>query len=378
MVAQVTFMKFQRILIMMEIIQSPKFEIEEISNFKTKPKDSELRFGQLFTDRMFLREYKDGSWQTGKIKAYENFSLPPSTIVFHYGQEIFEGMKAFSQTGTNRAVIFRPEENAKRFNSSAERMCMPTLEDGYFLESIRHLIELEKKWIPKLRGTALYIRPTMIATEHALGVHPSSEYYYFTILSPSGPYFAEGFKPTKIKVEDQYVRAAKGGTGYVKAGGNYASSLYAAQIAKKEGYSQVLWLDAHERKYVEEVGAMNIAFVMDETIYTPPLKGTILPGITRKSVIQLADDLGIPLKEKALEITTIVEAIKSGNLTEIFGIGTAASIAPVGVLKYKENVMKINDGEIGPITQSLYDELTGIQYGEIEDRHGWIFPIMKD
>ena len=371
-------MKFQRNLIMMEIIQSPKFEIEEISNFKTKPKDSDLRFGQLFTDRMFLREFKDGSWQTGKIKAYENFSLPPSTIVFHYGQEIFEGMKAFSQSGTNRPVIFRPDENAKRFNSSAERMCMPTLEDGYFLESIRTLIELEKKWIPRLRGTALYIRPTMIATEAALGVHPSSEYYYFTILSPSGPYFPEGFKPTKIKVEDFYVRATQGGTGYVKAGGNYASSLYAAKIAKQEGYSQVLWLDARERKYVEEVGAMNIAFVMDETIYTPPLKGTILPGITRKSVIQLAEDLGIPLKEKALEITTIVESIKSGNLTEIFGIGTAASIAPVGELKFKNDVMRINDGNIGPITQSLYNELTGIQYGEIEDRHGWIFPIMKE
>jgi branched-chain amino acid aminotransferase len=273
--------------------------------------------------------------------------------------------------------MFRPDENSKRFKKSAIRMVMPPIDPEYFLESTRQLIELEKEWIPKKRGTALYIRPTMIATEPALGVHPSAEYYFFTILSPSGPYFPEGFAPTAIKVEDFYVRATEGGTGDAKAGGNYAASLLAATNAKKEGYSQVLWLDAQERKYVEEVGAMNIAFVLDDSIYTAPLSGTILPGITRKSVIQLADDLGIQLKEEALSIETIVEGIRSGNLTEIFGIGTAASIAPVGKIKYKDDVLFVNNNEIGPITQSVYDELTGIQYGEIEDRHGWIFPVLK-
>ncbi len=360
----------------MEIIQSPKIEIEELTEFKSKPVDSELKFGREFTDRMFLRKYKDGVWQDGKIIQYQNFSLPPSTMVFHYGQEIFEGLKAFSQIN-GQSVMFRPDENAKRFKKSAVRMVMPPIEEDYFLESTRLLVELEKKWIPKKRGTALYIRPTMIATEPALGVHPSSEYYFFTILSPSGPYFAEGFAPTAIKVEDKYVRAASGGTGEAKAGGNYAASLLAAQNAKKEGYSQVLWLDAQERSYVEEVGAMNIAFVLDDIIYTAPLTGTILPGITRKSVITLADDLGIPLKQEALNINEIVESIKSGSLTEIFGIGTAASIAPVGKLKYKDEVLLINNNNIGPITQSMYDELTGIQYGEVEDRHGWIFPVRK-
>jgi branched-chain amino acid aminotransferase len=254
-------------------------------------------------------------------------------------------------------------------------MVMPTLEEGYFLESIRTLVNIEKDWVPRKRGTALYIRPTMIATEPILGVRPSNEYYFFTILSPSGPYFSEGFSPTKIKVEDYYIRAAIGGTGAVKAGGNYAASLYAAQQAKKEGYSQVLWLDAVENKFVEEVGAMNIAFVMDDVVYTPPLSGTILPGITRISVIQLCKDLGISLYEEALSIDLIVENIKSGKLTEIFGIGTAASIAPVGEIKYKDNIVKVNNCKVGPITKQLYKQLTGIQYGEIEDKYGWIFPV---
>jgi len=358
----------------MEIIQTSDIEIEELTEFKAKPYDDELKFGRIFTDRMFLRTYKDGAWHNGKILPYQNFSLPPSTMVFHYGQEIFEGLKAFTQIdGT--AIMFRPDENANRFKLSAMRLVMPPIDPKYFLESTRMLVELEKDWIPKKRGTALYIRPTMIATEPALGVHPADEYYFFTILSPSGPYFQEGFAPTSIKVEDQYVRAAKGGTGSAKAGGNYAASLLAATKAKEEGFSQVLWLDAKHRKYVEEVGAMNIAFLLNDTIYTAPLSGTILPGITRKSVIQLAADMGIQLKEEALAIDIIIENIKSGNLTEIFGIGTAASIAPVGKIKYKENALIINNNEIGPVTQSIYDELTGIQYGEIEDRHGWCFPV---
>ncbi|MHA2171284.1 MAG: branched-chain amino acid aminotransferase [Candidatus Kariarchaeaceae archaeon] len=360
----------------MELVHRPDIDliVEELDRFKPKPNDEELTFGSKFTDRMLLREYKEGSWGTGRITQFKNFSLSPATLVFHYGQEIFEGLKAFRQVN-NSVVMFRPQENAKRFKKSAIRMVMPPIDEEYFLESIRRLVELEKDWVPRKRGTALYIRPTLIATEPVLGVKPSKEYYFFTILAPSGPYFVEGFSPTKIKVEDTYVRAALGGTGDAKAGGNYASSLLAGKKAQEEGFAQVLWLDAKERKYVEEVGAMNIAFVLDDIVYTPPLTGTILPGITRKSVITLASDLGIKLIEKALPIDTIIETIKSGHLTEIFGIGTAASIAPVGSLKYKDEILTIGQGNIGDVTTSLYQELTGIQYGDIEDRHGWIYPV---
>ncbi len=348
--------------------------IEEIPKFKDLPRDEDLVFGKIYTDRMLLREYRDGAWQTGKITAFSNFSLSPASLVFHYAQEIFEGLKAFRQDD-GKIVMFRPDENAKRFNRSARRMVMPELPENYFLESIRRLVELEKRWVPKTRGYALYVRPTMIATEAILGVRPSQEYYFFTILSPSGPYFKGGFQPTKIKVENHYVRAAVGGTGNVKAGGNYAGSLYAAQIAKKEGYSQVLWLDAKEHKYIEEVGAMNIAFVLDGEIITPPLTGSILPGITRKSVIQLGSDLGYKVKEYHISIDEVIDGLKTGALSEVFGIGTAASIAPVGELKYNDDIYKINDGKVGPITKKLYDQLIGIQYGSIEDKHGWIFPV---
>jgi len=352
-------------------------EIVEPKEFKPKPKDDELTFGNVFTDRMLLREYHDGQWNKGTIKPFENFSLSPATAVFHYGQEIFEGLKAFRQVNGN-IVIFRPDQNAKRMIKSADRMVIPSVSEEYFLSSLDRLVEMEQDWVPKKRGTALYIRPTMIATEPALGVHPSSSYYYYVILSPSGPYFKEGFSPTKILVEDHYTRAAKGGTGSAKAGGNYGGSLIAGKKAREEGYSQVLWLDAKERRYVEEVGAMNIAFVLDDTVYTPPLTGSILPGITRKSIIQLCEDLGITLRQEALPINTIIESIKSGNLTEIFGMGTAASVAPVGEIKYTDQVLKLNDGKIGEITQMLYDELTGIQYGEKEDQHGWIHTVVEN
>ncbi len=352
-------------------------DIIEPKTFKEKPKDEELKFGQVFTDRMLLRKYENGAWDKGTIKPFENFSLSPATAVFHYGQEIFEGLKAFRQTKTGNVVIFRPDENAKRLQASARRMVIPEITEEYFLQSLYRLIGMEQDWVPRKRGTALYIRPTMIATEPALGVHPSSDYYYYVILAPSGPYFKEGFSPTKIMVEDTYTRAAHGGTGGAKAGGNYGGSMLAGKKAIDQGYSQVLWLDSKERKYIEEVGAMNIAFVLDDVIYTPPLTGTILPGITRKSVIQLSADLGMTLKEEKLSIETVAESLKSGNMTEMFGIGTAASIAPVGELKYKDEIFIINNGEIGPTTQKLYNQLTGIQYGEIEDVHGWIHTVVE-
>ena len=350
------------------------FEIKDIYKFKEKPNPHNLGFGKFFTDRMFLRKYENGKWDEGMIKKLENFSLSPATSVFHYGQEIFEGLKAFKQKNGD-VVIFRIDQNAKRLISSSKRMVIPPISEEYFIESITKLISLEKSWVPDELGTSLYIRPTIIATEPALGVHPSDSFYYYVILSPSGSYFAEGLNPIKILVEDKYVRASIGGTGSAKTGGNYAGSLLASKLAKSQGFSQVLWLDAKERKYVEEVGSMNIAFVLNDTIYTPPLSGSILEGITRKSVIQLSKDLNIPLKEEALSIETIVDEIQSGNLTEIFGMGTAASIAPVGQIKYKNHTHTINNNEIGPITKKIYNELIGIQYGLIEDRHNWMYKI---
>lgn len=357
--------------VLMAITPATDLIVEDLTSLRPKPNDQDLVFGKVYTDRMLLREYKNGAWQTGRILPYQNFSLDPATLVFHYGQEIFEGLKAFRQENGN-IVMFRPDENAKRFGRSASRMMMPVVPEDYFLESISKLINLEREWVPKTKGYALYIRPTMIATEAILGVRPSKEYYFYTILSPSGPYFKEGFSPTKIKVEDEFVRASIGGTGEAKAGGNYAGTLMAAARAKEEGYSQVLWLDARERKYIEEVGAMNIAFVLDNEIITPRLTGSILEGITRKSVIQIAKDLGYKMTEKDITIDTVAETINSGNLTEIFGIGTAASIAPVGEIMYKSKKLIVNDGKVGPITQAIYEELIGIQYGSVEDKHGWI------
>lgn len=362
----------------MAVISNIDLVITEITEFKTKPSDENLLFGRSFTDRMILREFKNGAWQIGHIKQYENFSLPPSAMVFHYGQEIFEGLKAFRQPNSGDIVMFRPDENAKRFNKSATRMVMPPLEDDYFLSSINTLVNLERNWVPSKRGNSLYIRPTMIATEGALGVHPASEYYFFTILSPSGSYFIGGFEPTKILVEPEYVRAALGGTGEAKAGGNYAGSLLAAVNAKEQGYSQVIWLDANKKTDIEEVGAMNIAFVIDGEILTPKLTGTILPGITRKSVLQLSRDLGYTIRETTITIDHIIESINSGALTEIFGIGTAASIAPVGELKYRDEKFIINNNQIGEVTQKMYDELLGIQLGTVEDRHGWMHAVTDD
>ncbi len=341
---------------------------------KTKPNDDELGFGTEFTDRMFLQEFKGGQWQTGRIMPFQNFSLSPAALVFHYGQAIFEGLKAYKHPDGSVA-LFRPEKNAQRFHRSAKRMMMAPVPEEFFLESVEKLVALEHEWIPRKLGTSLYIRPTMIATQAVLGVKPSEEYYYFIILSPSSAYFKEGFSPVKIMVSDKYVRAAVGGVGDAKTAGNYAASLYAGYLAKKEGYSQVLWLDAKENRYVEEVGAMNIAFVMDDIIYTPPLRGSILPGVTRDSILKLAPDLGYKVKEEALAIDVIEEAAKSGNLTEVFGMGTAAVIAPVGELKYKDDVMVINNGEIGKITKDLYSNLTGIQYGTLDDPYGWVKKI---
>lgn len=343
------------------------------------PKDElQIGFGKIFTDHMFLMDFRNEQWLEPRIESFKNLQLPPTAAVLHYGQAIFEGMKAFHQEKTKGVSLFRPEMNAKRIIESAKRVDMAPIPEEYFLESLHKLVNLEKHWVPKALGTALYIRPTEIATESLLGLRSSKEYLFYIFLSPVGPYFKEGFKPIKIYVEPFYVRAVKGGTGEAKTGGNYSASLLALQKAFQVGCSQVMWLDAFEHKYVEEVGAMNQFFVIDDIIYTAPLAGTILRGVTRNSIIKIANDQGYKVKEEFVSINDIIESIESGSLTESFGAGTAASIAPVGILNYKEENYTINNNQVGPISTILYELLTGIQYGKIEDPYGWNVPVKEE
>lgn len=356
----------------MEIAVLPLAEAQKKAKF-TDP--SQLGFGKLFTDRMLLVEWKVGQgWVDARIKPYEPFVLDPSCLVLHYAQEIFEGLKAYKwDDGT--VALFRPEMNARRFNVSAERICMPAVPEELFLQGVADLVRLEQDWIPTAAGTSLYIRPTMIAVEPVLGVKPSDHYYFYVILSPVGPYYAAGFNPIKIMVEDTYVRAVPGGTGEAKTGGNYASSLKAGLEAKQKGYDQVLWLDGMQRKYIEEVGAMNMFFAYGDTVVTAPLEGSILHGVTRDSVIKLADTLGFKVEERKVAIDTLMDDIRAGKITEAFGSGTAAVITPVGFLGYKGEQLQVGSGGVGSITQKLYDTLTGIQYGRLPDTFGWIKKI---
>jgi branched-chain amino acid aminotransferase len=334
--------------------------------------ESQLGFGKIFTDRMFLAEWKpELGWHNCEIKAYAPFQLDPSAIVFHYGQEIFEGLKAYKWSDGTLA-LFRPEMNARRFNLSAERLCMPSVPEELFLSAIDLLVDLEREWIPSSPGTSLYIRPTMIAVEGALGVRPANHYYFYVIVCPVGAYYASGYNPIKILVEDYYVRATKGGTGEAKTGGNYASSLKASLEAKKKGFDQVLWLDGTNKEIVEEVGAMNMFFVYDKTIVTAPLEGSILHGITRDSILKVAPTLGYKVEERRLNINTLMEDIASGKVTEAFGSGTAAVVTPVGTIGYKGQSLVINQNRIGVCTQQLYDTLTSIQYGKKSDPFSWM------
>ncbi|MHA1244012.1 MAG: branched-chain amino acid aminotransferase [Candidatus Heimdallarchaeota archaeon] len=351
-----------------------EIEIKKVPKSKsdTLPTDgSKLGFCKIFTDHMFIMEFKDDKWQNAKIEPFRNLSLSPAALVLHYGQEIFEGMKAFNQKNNTDVSFFRPEMNAKRMIESAKRVAMEPFPEDYFLEALHSLVNLDRLWTPKDIGTSLYIRPTMIASEVALGLRKSKEYLFYVLLTPVGPYFPEGFNPIKIYVEPEYVRAVNGGIGESKTGGNYAASLLALGKAAELGCSQVLWLDAHEHKYVEEVGTMNQFFVIDDEIYTAPLKGTILKGVTRDSVITLAKDLGFTIKEEPVSIDRILATIENGSLTEAFGVGTAASIAPVGELLYLDKKYVINDFKVGPKSKQLYEQLIGIQYGKIEDKYGW-------
>ena len=342
-------------------------------NLKPKPADeSALGFGRLFTDHMFLMDYEASvGWKDARIVPYGDFAMDPASMVLHYGQAIFEGCKCYRRADGG-LQLFRAQDNFARMTRSAQRMCMPALDEETALEGLKQLIRLDADWVPHKEGTSLYIRPTMISMDVGLGVHASKKYCFFIILSPVGAYYREGLKPVSIYVEDEYVRAVRGGVGFTKCAGNYAASILAGDIAEQKGYSQVLWLDGVEQKYIEEVGSMNMMFAYGKKIVTPRLNGSILPGITRDSVLKLARQLGFEAEEARLDVNEIFADARSGKLTEAFGTGTAAVISPVGTLAMKEEKIVLGDGGIGPVAQKLYDTLTGIQYGRLEDVNGWI------
>ncbi len=342
---------------------------------KEKPDQQSLGFGQYFTDHMFVMHWsRERGWYDAKIHPYQDFAIDPAAMVFHYGQAIFEGMKAYRSKG-GETLLFRPESNLERMNKSAVRMCMPRLPVDRMLQAIKALVYLDREWIPTAPGATLYLRPTMIATEPALGLRPSQEYIFFILASPVGAYYAEGFNPVKIYVEDTYVRAVPGGVGEAKTAGNYAASVKALTEAQQKGFSQVLWLDALEHKYIEEVGTSNAFFVINGELTTPPLGGTILPGITRDSVLQLARDWGLQVNERMLSIDEVIAAAEDGSLQEVFSSGTAAVISPLGELNYKGKSVLVNGGSTGPIAQRLFDELQAIQFGEQEDPHNWMVRV---
>ena len=341
-------------------------------NLKQKPDENTLVFGQTFTDHMFTMDYNDqNGWHNAQILPYGNIELDPASMILHYGQEVFEGMKAYRSEQGN-IMLFRPEKNFERLNISNDRLCIPKLDETFCLEALTKLLEIDKDWVPHLPGTSLYIRPFIIATQKGLGVHPAKEYKFLIICCPVGSYYKEGLNPVKIYVESEYVRAVKGGTGFIKSGGNYAASLKGQEKAEKMNYSQVLWLDGRERKYIEEVGAMNVFFKIDGKVITPSLEGSILPGITRRSTIELLKSWDIPVEERKISIDELITAYNDNKLEEAFGTGTAAVISPIGEFNYENKIMVVNNNQIGELSQKLYDNLTGIQWGKIEDKFGWV------
>ncbi|MFV0395351.1 MAG: branched-chain amino acid aminotransferase [Coprobacillaceae bacterium] len=350
--------------------------IEKAKTLKEKPDATDLSFGKYFTDHMFMMEYDEGQgWHDARIVPYAPIAMDPAAMVLHYAQETFEGLKAYRNNKGN-ILLFRPEMNARRMIKSNERICMAKLPEEMFVEAVEELVKFEQDWVPSTPETSLYIRPFMFASELGVGVHPAKSYTFMIILSPVGAYYPEGVNPIKIWVEDEYVRAVKGGTGFTKCGGNYAASIAAQVKAEQNGYTQVLWLDGVHRKYVEEVGTMNAMFVIDNKIITAPLDGSVLPGVTRDSIIQLLKDWDYEVEERELSIDDLMLAAKNGNLQEAFGTGTAAVISPIGQLCYKGEEVIINNFKTGSLTQKLYDTLTGIQWGNIEDPHHWIKKII--
>ena len=343
---------------------------------KEKPQDeTKLGFGKKFTDHMFVMDYTEGEgWHDARIVPYAPFPLDPATVVFHYAQEIFEGMKAY-RTADDTIQLFRPDCNAKRMQDSADRLCIPKIPVEDYIQAVEALVDVDRDWVPHADGASLYIRPFVFANDVGLGVHASKHYIFCIICAPSGAYYAEGINPVRIYVEDEYIRAAPGLTGFTKCGGNYAASLISQVKAHELGYEQTLWLDGVEHKYVEEVGSMNCFFKIDGTVYTAPTVGTVLPGVTRMSCIELLKHWGIPVSEERLPIADVMKASHDGKLEEVFGTGTAAVISPVGELRYEGDVAHINNGEIGEVTHKLYNTLTGIQWGKLPDELGWTVKV---
>ncbi|NTU20460.1 branched-chain amino acid aminotransferase [Brevibacillus sp. HB1.2] len=344
---------------------------------KEKPASDKLGFGVHFTDHMFTMDYTEGKgWHDPQIVPYSPLTLDPAAMVFHYGQAVFEGLKAY-RNEEGKVSLFRPDQNFKRMNRSLERMSMPLIDEDFMVEALKQLVAVDKEWIPTESGQSLYIRPFVIATEPCFGVRASHTYKLVIVLSPVGAYYAGGMKPVKIYVENNYVRAVKGGTGNAKVAGNYAGGLKAQVEAKEKGYEQVLWLDGVENKYIEEVGSMNVFFKVKGEVWTPALNGSILEGITRDSTIQLLKDWGIPVVEKRISMEDLHTAYVNGELEEAFGTGTAAVISPVGDLNWNGHQMIINGEKTGELTTRLYDEMTGIQYGEREDKFGWSVEVTE-
>jgi len=348
-----------------------KITITKTASPKQKPSTDGLPFGTYFTDHMFLMNYEAGKgWFDPRIVPYGNIELEPSAMVFHYAQEVFEGMKAYRGVD-NKIRFFRPLENIRRMNASGERLCIPAIDENDFMEALHALVEVDADWVPSAPDTSLYIRPFVIATEPHVGVHASYSYLFAIITCPVGSYYAAGINPVKILIEEDDVRAVRGGTGFAKCGGNYAASLRAGERAAAGGFSQVLWLDGIERRYIEEVGSMNVMFKIAGKIITPELSGSVLPGITRKSCIEILKNWGYEVEERKISIDELIDAAKNGTLEEAFGTGTAAVVSPIGQITYLDNNYEVGGFKIGEITQKLYDTLTGIQWGKTEDTYNW-------
>ena len=350
--------------------------IEKTTSPKELPgQDNPLTFGTIFTDHMFIMDYEIGKgWFDPRVVPYQPLMLDPSCMVFHYGQEMFEGLKAY-KTEEGKILLFRPDKNIQRANKTNRRICIPEIPEDIFLEALKTVVKIDEAWIPTKPGTSLYIRPFVIATDPFLGVRSSNRYLFMIILSPVGAYYPEGLNPVKIWIEDEYVRAVRGGVGEAKTGANYCASLKAQEKAHEEGYSQVLWLDGVDRKYIEEVGAMNIFFKINGKLITPQLNGSILPGVTRDSVLTLARHWNLPVEERKISVDEIYQAAKDGSLEEVFGTGTAAVISPVGHLRFEDHVIQVKDGGIGEVSQRLYDTVTGIQLGKVQDEFGWTVEV---
>ena len=353
-------------------------KITKAATLKAKPTDeTKLGFGKISTDHMFLMDYSvEKGWHDARIVPYAPFQLDPACVVFHYAQELFEGLKAY-RTADDTIQLFRPEVNAARMQDSSDRLCIPPIPVEDFVQAVKALVDVDRDWVPHSDGASLYIRPFVFATDVGLGVHASHHYIFGIICSPSGAYYAEGIHPVRIYVEDEYIRAAPGLTGFTKCGGNYAASIKAGELAARQGYAQVLWLDGVHRKYIEEVGAMNIFFKIDGKVYTAACEGTVLPGVTRRSCIELLREWGYEVIEGKLAIETIMQAGHEGKLEEVFGTGTAAVVSPVKELDWKGDKVFISDGKIGPVPQKLYDTMTGIQWGKLPDEKGWITKVCQ-